>query len=190
MTNLNITVTVPAPKTRRRSSAEVREDNALVEAIRVSLRTNNAAVVRALELIFAEQTRDEQAFHITTHTNGVGFSQADARTGSWLVKTVIAEGRFAGFSEKHILRGQALEMGRRIALKYAATQLLRAAKAKQAAREYEVAIAKVDAETRVEAATESCVPFYVIARMMAGSNPSAEEGAFWDSWKDEMKELH
>ena len=26
------------------------------------------------------------------------------------------------------------------------------------------------------------------ARMMAGSNPSAEEGEFWDRWKDEMKE--
>jgi hypothetical protein len=26
------------------------------------------------------------------------------------------------------------------------------------------------------------------ARLMAGSNPSEEEGDFWDRWKDEMKE--
>ena len=26
------------------------------------------------------------------------------------------------------------------------------------------------------------------ARMMAGPNPSREEGEFWDRWKDEMKE--
>ena len=26
------------------------------------------------------------------------------------------------------------------------------------------------------------------ARLMAGPNPSAEEGEFWDRWKDEMKE--
>ena len=28
------------------------------------------------------------------------------------------------------------------------------------------------------------------ARLMAGPNPSAEEGEFWDRWKDEMKDGH
>lgn len=34
------------------------------------------------------------------------------------------------------------------------------------------------------------VPFWVTARMMAGPNPSEEEGEFWDRWKDEMKESY
>ena len=30
--------------------------------------------------------------------------------------------------------------------------------------------------------------FAFTAWLMAGPNPSPEEGAFWDNWKDEMKE--
>lgn len=198
-------LTVPAPKTRRRSSEQVAVDRRLVGRIRASLASNPAAVVRALELLFAEQTRDEQAVHTTRHHNERGFSQADARTGSWLVRTVIAEGRSKGRSDAGLLRGKALEMGRRIASKYARTQLLRAAKAKQAAAEYEAELAAYEAECAAEQAEpeatelpttyvdengETRVPFYVIARMMAGPNPSPEEGEFWDSWKDEMKERY
>ena len=184
---------VPAPKKTRRSSAEVAADKALVATIRRSLASNPAAVVRALEVLFARQTRDEQAVAATRHHNEVGFSQADARTATWLVEVVIAEGREAGREDRDLLRGKALEMGRRIAGKYARTQLLALAKAKKAEQEYEAALAAFEAEQAAEqaaqAATESCgVPFYVVARMMAGPNPSAEEGAFWDAWKDEMKE--
>lgn len=194
--------TVPAPKKTRRSSVEVSADKALVARIRRSLASNPAAVVRALEVLFARQTRDEQAAHVTRHDNERGFSQADANTGSWLVTTVITEGRAQGREDADLLRGKALDMGRRIAGKYARTQLLSLAKAKKAEQEYEAALAAFEAEARLEAAVEAereadirhaseCrVPFYVIARLMAGPNPSAEEGAFWDAWKDEMKESY
>ena len=193
---------VPAPRRTRRSSEQVAADRVLVGRIRASLNRNPVAVVRALEMLFAAQTRDEQVVAETVHTNERGFSQADARTGTWLVQVVIAGGRDAGFTEEGLLRGKALEMGRRIASKYVRTQLLSAAKAKQAAAEYEVALVKSEEEARIEAAaaagrepfaaerSENRVPFYVIARMMAGPNPSDEEGAFWDSWKDEMKERY
>ena len=31
------------------------------------------------------------------------------------------------------------------------------------------------------------LPYYVTARLMAGSNPTEEEAEFWDNWKDEMR---
>ena len=184
---------VPAPRRTRRSSEQVAADRVLVGRIRASLNRNPVAVVRALEMLFAAQTRDEQVVAETVHTNERGFSQADARTGTWLVQVVIAGGRDAGFTEEGLLRGKALEMGRRIASKYVRTQLLSAAKAKQAAAEYEAELAQADTESTpsyVSEPSDCRVPFYVIARMMAGPNPSDEEGAFWDSWKDEMKERY
>lgn len=30
----------------------------------------------------------------------------------------------------------------------------------------------------------------LVARIMAGPNPTEEEAEFWDNWKDEMKERH
>jgi hypothetical protein len=147
----NSNYTVPAPKTRRRSSEQVAADRALVGVIRASLATNPAAVVRALEVLFARQTEDEQAVAATRHDNKRGFSQSDARTGSWLVETVIASARANGASERSILRGKALEMGQRIAGHYARTQLLSLAKAKLAAAQYDADLAAWEADEDFDA---------------------------------------
>ena len=109
----------------------MKKDRDLIKKIENSLKNNPAAVVRALELLYENQTDDEKMDKETKHHNGVGFSGCDARTGSWLVEVVIAEGREKGLPEKSLLRGKALEMGYRIALRYSGTQLLRAAEEKR-----------------------------------------------------------
>lgn len=48
------------------------------EAIQKALDTNDAAVVKALRLLFEKQTADEQASHETRWRNGCGFSGVDA----------------------------------------------------------------------------------------------------------------
>jgi len=103
------------------------------------LNSNPRAVERALLAIYAAQTAGEQLAGTTCEQNGVGFTGADANTGTWLVQVVIAEGTAKGRPEGQRLRGKALEMGRRIAKHYAGTQLLRAAKIKAAADAEEAA---------------------------------------------------
>ena len=49
-----------------------------VDTIKTLLETSNAAVERALQVIYERQTSDEQAIGTTKHENGVGFSGADA----------------------------------------------------------------------------------------------------------------
>lgn len=115
------------PGQKRRNPAQAHAEREIVARIERALNSSATAVVRALELLFARQTSDEQVSHSTRHDNERGFSQADASTGSWLVVTVIGEGRAQGRADADLLRGKALEMGRRIALKYARTQLLQAA---------------------------------------------------------------
>lgn len=138
-TNLN-TITVAAlatfaalaPGRVRRNSAQARAEREIVARIEAALNKSAVAVVRALEILFERQTCDEQFSHTTRHDNERGFSQSHARTGSWLVTTVIAEGRAKDRAESDLLRGKALEMGRRIALHYARTQLLTVAYEKAA----------------------------------------------------------
>jgi len=125
-------LTVSRPRRTRRSSSEVKAEKALIARIREALETNPVAVVRALEALYDRQTRDEQAARTTAHSNSVGFSGCDADTGSWLVQVVIAEGREKGRSDRDLLRGKALEIGRRITKKYASTQLLALAREKEA----------------------------------------------------------
>jgi hypothetical protein len=122
--------TVPAPRRRRRSSEQVRQDERLVRRIRAALDRNPVAVVRALEILHALQTEDEVRHGATHWWNERGFRKDHAKRGKWLVETIIQGGRDAGFREDALLRGEALEMGRTIAQRYAATQLLRLAKAK------------------------------------------------------------
>lgn len=49
-----------------------------VETIKTLLETSNAAVERALQVIYERQTSDEQVIGTTKHVNGMGFSGADA----------------------------------------------------------------------------------------------------------------
>lgn len=115
------------PGQLRRNPAQARAEREIVARIERALNSSAAAVARALELLFARQTSDEQVTASTRHDNQRGFSQADANVGTWLVVTVIGEGRAQGRADADLLRGKALEMGRRVALKYARTQLLAAA---------------------------------------------------------------
>lgn len=109
----------------RRTSAQVQADNKLIEDIRASLETNPKAVYRAIKMLRDMQTVDEQSSHATLQSNGAGFSMVDANYGTFLADVIDREGS---------LRGRLLVDGRRIALKYARTQLFAAAKEKRDAQ--------------------------------------------------------
>lgn len=150
MTTQTTSFTVPAPRRTRRSSAAVRKDERLVRRIVAALTRNPVAVVRAIEELHARQTADEKRDRVTRHTNHRGFRQDHAKRGAFLF-SLIQEGRARGLREEVLLRGEALEMGREIALRYAGTQLLALAKAKQAEEEYLEALADLE---RVQAAED------------------------------------
>lgn len=80
-----------------------------VEQITNLLQTNNTAVERGILAIYKRQTNDEKITHNTRHHNNVGFSAADARTGTYLANWLL--------SGKH-LNGKFLDKGRSIAIKY------------------------------------------------------------------------
>lgn len=154
---VRVPVTVPRPAAvmgrRRRSSAEVAADRAMVARIREAL-ANPRAVVRAIEALFARQTRDEQREFRTRHHNSVGFCANDAARGSALA-VKIAERRAEGRPEHQLLTVSELETARRIASRYAGTQLLALAKEK-ARRAASLAILdavaeELEVEARVEA---------------------------------------
>lgn len=47
---------------------------------------------------------------------------------------------------------------------------------------------KEDEKTPEESPPEEIPITAMVARIMAGPNPTEEEAEFWDNWKDEMKE--
>lgn len=63
------------------------------------LTMNDKAVERAMIAIYNLQTLDEQVSQDTRHSNGVGFSGADARTGSYYAKWVLSGRKLTG---KHL----------------------------------------------------------------------------------------
>ena len=69
------------------------------------------AVERAIVAIYNRQTEDEKHCEKTIHSNGIGFTGADDKMGSYLAKWIL--------SGKH-LTGRFLDKGRTIALKYRA----------------------------------------------------------------------
>lgn len=118
----------------RRSSAEVAADREMVARIVASLNSSVAAVERAMVLLYKRQTATEQEAEITTEHNAVGFAANDATVATRITKNVILKAYAAGVPEGSRLWGSSLEIARRIAKRYAATQLLEAAKAKAEAR--------------------------------------------------------
>jgi hypothetical protein len=60
------------------------------------LTTSNKAVERAIVAIYHRQTLDEQRSETTIHTNGVGFSGADVRTGTYYAKWILSGKRLTG----------------------------------------------------------------------------------------------
>ncbi|MND90862.1 hypothetical protein D3C80_829580 [compost metagenome] len=106
----------------RRTKAEVAADNALIESIIKTLNENDVAVCKAIVLIGNDQTAEEKEAHAALQHNGKGFSMVDANYGTFLRDVILREGK---------LRGKLLADGRRIALKYARTQLFDRAKKKR-----------------------------------------------------------
>ena len=106
----------------RRSKEQIAADNNLLESIIETLKTNDVAVCKAIVLLGNDQTAEEQAAHAALQHNGKGFSMVDANYGTFLREVILREGK---------LRGKLLTDGRRIALKYAKTQLFERAKVKR-----------------------------------------------------------
>lgn len=77
------------------------------DEINALLNRSDAAVERAIVVLFKRQTADEQSSENTKYQNSVGFSSAHAHTGTYLAKWIL--------SGKH-LNGRFLERARHIAL--------------------------------------------------------------------------
>lgn len=60
------------------------------------LLNNDRAVERAIVAIYNRQTIDEQRCEDTKHSNGIGFSGADARLGSYYAKWILSGKRLTG----------------------------------------------------------------------------------------------
>lgn len=153
MDNINFAKLTPAQKV-------------LLAKIRHSLATNPKAVEKAITVLFANQTTDEQVESTTKYTNRKGFSAADAKRGTRFARWVRSGRNLSGWH---------LDKARALVGKYW-RQLLRAALAK--------------AEGARSAAVKSTVEPPVgswasIARVMAAGDNS---GTDWDAWKGEMKE--
>ena len=96
-------------------------DRPIVESILKALDESPKAVMRAIVIIGNNQTADELSQEATLQHNGVGFTGTDARYGTYLYGQIKA-GR--GLSPKM------LEGARKMAKKYARTQLLASAHAR------------------------------------------------------------
>ena len=77
--------------------------------MRALLLSNNHAVQSALVCLYKRQTDDEKVSQDTKHTNGVGFSGAHAKQGTYLAKWVLSNRN---------LNGKFLDNGRQIVLHY------------------------------------------------------------------------
>jgi hypothetical protein len=119
----------------RRTKEEVSRERAMVARIHASLDQSVAAVERAMVLLYERQTAAEQATETTTEHNGVGFSANDATIATRIVKNVILKATAAGVRPGKRLWGTSLAISRRIAHRYASTQLLDAALAKMEAED-------------------------------------------------------
>jgi hypothetical protein len=60
------------------------------------LTMNDRAVERAIVAIYNRQTADEKSSQNTTHSNGVGFSGADASLGSYYAKWILSGRNLTG----------------------------------------------------------------------------------------------
>lgn len=96
-------------------------DQPIVDSILKSLDENPRAVMKAILILGRSQTEDELQQEATLQHNGVGFTATDARYGTWLYEQV---------SKGNSFSAKTLNGARRLAKKYARTQLLAAAKAK------------------------------------------------------------
>lgn len=96
-------------------------DQPIVDSILKSLDENPRAVMKAIIILGNNQTEDELQQEATLQHNGIGFTGTDARYGTWLYGQIKAG---------NSLSAKMMEGARKMAKKYARTQLLAAAKAK------------------------------------------------------------
>lgn len=94
------TVDHPAPPTKKQWTRD---------QINTLLQTSDAAVERAMVVLFNRQTSDEQQTEETKHLNGVGFAGNAAHRGSYYAKWVLSKKRLTGIH---------LERARKIALRH------------------------------------------------------------------------
>jgi hypothetical protein len=76
-----------------------------VQGIRNLLSTNNRAVERAIVVLYERQTEDEKHESKTRHLNGVGFSGAHSRLGSYYARWILSGKSLGG---KHLVRARAI----------------------------------------------------------------------------------
>tara|TARA_B000000557_G_scaffold217344_1_gene184509 strand:+ start:65 stop:589 length:525 start_codon:yes stop_codon:yes gene_type:complete len=166
------------------------------DQIDAMLRTNDAAVERAIIRLFTMQNEDEQQWATTNAQNGRGFGAADARAGTrfarWLQgmdnKNVVryakkslnhprAERIFGRYTQDG---GTVMDRARKIALKHSQqlVDFANAAVEREQARHQ--ALQNKPSRVGPPAGTWAAT-----ARMMAKGDNS---GFDWDAWKDQMKE--
>ena len=96
-------------------------DQRLVDEINAALDTNPRAVMKAMWYLGSLQTSEELSQEATLKHNNVGFSSAHARVGAYCYSILQRGGT---------LRGKLLNDARKVAKRYARTQLLDRAKQK------------------------------------------------------------
>ena len=176
------------------------------DQIDAMLRTNDAAVERAIIRLFTMQNEDEQQWATTNTQNGRGFGAADARAGTrfarWLQgmdnKNVVryakkslnhprAERIFGRYTQDG---GTVMDRARKIALKHSQQLVDYANGASRNAALHAAAAASGVTQTihLPENPTDRSEPpagsYAATARMMARGDNS---GFDWDRWKEEMK---
>jgi hypothetical protein len=77
------------------------------EKIAALLFTNDRAVERAVVAIYNRQTLDEQRSEDTLHHNGIGFSGAHAKLGTYYAKWIISGRHLTG---NHLIKARAMMM--------------------------------------------------------------------------------
>ena len=147
------------------------------------LLSNDLAVEKALVAIYDRQTRDEKMSEDTLHHNGVGFSGAHAKRGTYFARWVL--------SGRH-LTGHHLARARSIVLHYT-KQLAHIANVKAAKKEakFDASKADIDPVTGRDMDDDSDHEprpgsYAYTARFMAQSGIMSGDEA--DEWKESMKE--
>lgn len=77
------------------------------EKIAALLFSNDRAVERAIVTIYNRQTLDEQSSEETKHSNGIGFSGAHARLGTYLARWILSGNKLNG---KFLVKGRSMMM--------------------------------------------------------------------------------
>lgn len=102
------------------------------ESILALLETNDKAVARALVVLYNRQTADEQRTEDTRHSNGIGFTSADAFMGTSMAKQYI---KFNSLSNKQVAYWRKRDAKGRMRIGKYWRQLLDAANEKQARKD-------------------------------------------------------